>query len=243
MTREPLTCGGNGGPLSLVVFDWDGTLVDSIDKIVEAVWHAADCCGLSRPARASVRDIIGLSLETALSELFGDLPQDMLHRRLMPAYKEAFVALDQVPCGLHDGALDLLAELKRQGMGLAVATGKSRRGLERAMAQQASLPPFDATICADESRGKPAPDMLLTLAERLGTAPESMLMIGDTSHDLKMAANAGVWGVGITHGAHGPDRLMESKPLAIVDHLTDILEVIDGLGHKAADPVPRSSTW
>ena len=189
----------------LVVFDWDGTLADSTTVIAESLQRACRDIGCAVPADADARYVIGLGLADALRHVAPDLHADR-YPDLSARYRDHFLTREpQIP--LFDGARELVDVLRERGHRLAVATGKTRKGLDRALAFHRMHDRFDATRCADEGRSKPHPEMLLHLIERLGVTPQRTVMVGDTTHDIEMAARAGVAAVGVTHGAHGAEAL------------------------------------
>ena len=204
----------------LVVFDWDGTLVDSTAIISGAIQQA--CCDLGLPCPDSVaaKFVIGLGLADALRHVAPTLaPGD--YPRLTERYREHYLARDtEIP--LFAGAREMLDELDARGFLLAVATGKSRIGLARALKHQRLEHRFVASRCADEGFPKPHPDMLLALMERCGTTPSETLMIGDTSHDLELARNAGASAVAVTYGAHAAQGLAAFAPLAMADSISEL---------------------
>lgn len=208
----------------IVIFDWDGTLCDSVEHIVVAMQGAAHEIGIEEPAAAAVRNIIGLGLKDAVRTLFPDLPESEW-ADLARAYSRHYVAGDDDPPQLFPGALDTLLELRHRGFELGVATGKSRRGLQRILAACELLDFFDATRCADETRGKPHPQMLREIMDERGKAPGEALMVGDTEYDLDMAQRAGMDAVGVSFGVHSPERLSRHRPLAIVDRLPQLLDL------------------
>lgn len=206
----------------LIVFDWDGTLVDSTTLIGEALQHACGDLGLPVPDDAAARYVIGLGLADAMKLVAPDLPPDR-YPELGARYRDHYLAREPgIP--LFDGARELLNELHAAGYLLAVATGKTRAGLARAMAQVGLHGVFHATRCADEGLPKPHPDMLLHLMERLAVTPRVTLMIGDTTHDLDLAQNAGAAGVAVTYGAHPPEGLALRTPLASVGSVAELRE-------------------
>jgi len=202
-------------PYQLVVFDWDGTLMDSTHSIVAAIQGACRDLDLPVPSAASASWVIGLSLESALRRAVPDLTQAMVPR-FLERYRTHYLLRDP-ELRLFDGVTDLLNTLAGQNVRLAVATGKSRVGLDRALAATGMRPLFDATRTADETFSKPHPAMLHELMEELDVDPARVVMVGDTSHDLRMAANAGVHGLGVTYGAHTADELNGCQPQAVVD--------------------------
>ncbi|MDR3213437.1 MAG: HAD-IA family hydrolase [Azoarcus sp.] len=199
----------------LIVFDWDGTLMDSTAAIARSIQSACRDLGLPAPDDASARHVIGLGLAEALRYAAPDLqPQD--YPEMSVRYRHHYLLLCE-ELVLFPGIADLLAWLAGQGRLLAVATGKSRAGLTHVLAQSGLGPLFHATRCADECFSKPHPAMLEELMDELGVAPERTLMIGDTTHDLQMAKNAGVAGVGVGFGAHPLTALRAEMPLACVE--------------------------
>ncbi len=196
----------------LLVFDWDGTLMDSAATIVAAIQAASRDIGADEPSEAAARHIIGLGLNEAIAALFPDMAAAD-YSRLADRYRVHFMAQDaEIP--LFAGAEEAIREFHAAGFMLAVATGKGRRGLDRVLDHTGLRPYFHATRCADESFSKPHPQMLLELMERLGATPDKTLMIGDTSHDLQMAVNAGVPSLGAAYGAHPREGLVGFAPLA-----------------------------
>lgn len=202
----------------LIIFDWDGTLMDSIDKIVLCMQKASVQEGLVAPTRHAVKNIIGLSLFNAVVKLFPHLDTDS-HHCLVEAYRQQYQQHHHVETPLYDGVKSLLENLKAQGYQLAVATGKARHGLNHMLEITDSLHLFSATICADEANSKPDPLMIQLLLEELQIESTQALMIGDSIYDLEMANNAGVDCLGVSYGVHGINDLQRAGPIAIVDHL------------------------
>jgi phosphoglycolate phosphatase len=198
----------------LLVFDWDGTLSDSTAIIANAIQRACRDLGEPVPDDQAARYVIGLGLADALRTVAPGLPVHR-HAELAGHYRRHYVDReDAIP--LFAGAAELLASLDAAGYYLAVATGKSRAGLNRVLAQHDLATRFHATRCADEGRPKPHPDMLLHLMDRLAVAPGETLMIGDTTHDLELARNAGAAGLAVAYGAHEPEGLARCAPMATV---------------------------
>ena len=199
----------------LLVFDWDGTLMDSTALIVASLQAACSDLGLPVPTDERAQHIIGLGLHDALAHVLpGVAPAE--YPRVAERYGHHFRLRDpETP--LFAGAEATLRELAAAGHRLAIATGKSRRGLDRALGQTGLAPLFAATRCGDESASKPDPGMLIDLMRLLGTAPGKTLMIGDTTHDLQMAINAGVPAVAAAYGAHPRGQLAALQPLACLD--------------------------
>jgi len=204
----------------LLVFDWDGTLIDSARTIVACIQAACRELGLTVPDEARASHVIGLGLKDALSYAIPGLPADY-YGRVVESYRRHFLARDaEIP--LFPGAQAMLAGLKARGHTLAIATGKSRAGLTRALNNTGLRPLFAASRCADECASKPAPDMLLELMEELGTDAVNTLMIGDTVHDLQMAAHAGVQAIALSHGAHPRSDLVALAPLACLENIDEL---------------------
>ena len=204
----------------LLVFDWDGTLMDSAGAIVSSIQAACSEIGIPQPSDAAARHIIGLGLNEAIRALLPDLAEAD-YGSLVERYRHHFLARDnELP--LFPGARETIADLHETGFLLAVATGKTRRGLERAFETSGLRALFNGSRCADESISKPHPAMLLELMDEFDVTPERTLMIGDTSHDLQMAANAGVASVAVSFGAHSRDSLLALGPLACADNWSEL---------------------
>ncbi|WP_295751127.1 HAD-IIIA family hydrolase [Undibacterium sp.] len=194
-----------------IVFDWDGTLMDSTSTIVKCIQASARDLGLPIPDEQAASYVIGLSLSDAMQAVMPDV-DSKYHARMVERYRYHYLANDhELP--LFAGVRELLAELSQDGYFLAVATGKSRVGLNRAMHSADLLSMFDATRCADETFSKPHPAMLQELSRELGQDLKRTLMIGDTTHDLQMATNAGVAAVAVEYGAHDAATLLSCDPL------------------------------
>ncbi len=204
----------------LLVFDWDGTLLDSAGAIVRAIQAACLDLDLPPPSDRQARHVIGLGLVDAMRHAVPDLPperyQDMVDR-----YRFHYLSGDH-ELSLFEGVPEMLASLKQAGHVLTVATGKSRAGLERALDHSGLRQYFQASRCADECHSKPHPQMLEELMAEFGMANAATIMIGDTSHDLLMASNAGVDGLAVTYGAHPHDHLLEHKPVACLHTVAEL---------------------
>ena len=203
----------------LLVFDWDGTLW--IPQ--RSSWNPSNpppATYLLVPSDTDARHIIGLGLNDALGYLFPGVSREN-YGALVERYRFHFLARDsEIP--LFYGAAEAIRDLRQKGFLLAVATGKSRTGLNRALENTGLRSYFHATRCADEGFSKPHPGMLHALMDELGTGPERTLMIGDTTHDLQMAANAGVAAVGAAYGAHPRDNLLTLSPLACLESFAEL---------------------
>ncbi len=206
----------------LLVFDWDGTLSASIGVIVAALQAACRDLALAEPSVAQVRQVIGLGLADSLRHAAPDLAEDRVPQ-MVERYRHHYLARDH-EVHLFDGVADLIAELHGAGYLLAVATGKSRAGLLRSLMQSGLDRCFSATRCADECFSKPHPQMLLELIDEFSLPAERVLMIGDTTHDLQMAINAGVAGLAVTYGAHPAEALDALDPLACLHSVAELTQ-------------------
>ena len=209
-----------GKHYDLIVFDWDGTVMDSTAVIATSIQAACRDLGLAIPGDETARHVIGLGLAQALRHAVPDAPESM-YEPLVERYRHHFLAQDrEIP--LFGGARETIAELHDAGYRLGVATGKSRKGLERALESTGLKQYFHATRTADMTFSKPDPAMLLELMDELAVNAERTLMIGDTTHDVQMAQNAGVDAVAIGHGAHPAEQLLALAPLALVEDFTEL---------------------
>lgn len=206
---------------SLIIFDWDGTLMDSEQHIVESMQAAMREQQFDVLSAKTVRNIIGLGLPEAVHTLYPDEPESR-RRSLCEAYSHHFVAGDPATLTLFPEAEAVLADLKAAGFQLAVATGKTRKGLDRLLAYNNWHSYFDGTRCADETSSKPHPQMLHELLAEFDCSAEQALMVGDTEFDLAMAANAYIDSVGVSYGVHEMERLQQHGPQLVVDHLTEL---------------------
>jgi phosphoglycolate phosphatase len=204
------------------VFDWDGTLVDSESHIVESIGHAARTLGLPPLTYAAMKDIIGLGMKEALLVLYPELTDEQIVT-MRKHYADYFFDVKDDHLKLFDGVSETLSVLQRRGVGLAVATGKSRHGLDKALEMTGLKRFFDIERCADETKSKPHPLMLEQIAEHYNIAPNTMLMIGDTEYDLDMAARIGMDSIGVSYGVHDARRLLKHSPRQIIDNLSELL--------------------
>lgn len=205
----------------LIVFDWDGTLMDSEGRIVSSLRSAIADTGLPEKEDRELANIIGLGLQESLETLFpagSQTEYDLLVER----YRHYFLDADPTPTGLFDDARETLELLRDNGYWLAIATGKARRGLDDVLQETGLAGFFHATRCADETFSKPHPHMLLEVMDEVGVEADKTLMIGDTEYDLLMAKNAGVKSVAIGHGVHEEQRLLDCEPLALVENLASL---------------------
>ncbi len=207
---------------SAVVFDWDGTVMDSTHAIVAAIQAACADLALPIPDASRASWVIGLSLEAALYHTAPTLDPDRLPL-FLDRYRAHFRGLNDAVT-LFDGIRGLFDDLARRGVLLAVATGKSRAGLDRVLAASRLEQAFACTRCADEAPGKPDPTMLREILDRLTLAPDQVVMVGDTAHDVEMAAGAGIDSVAVTYGAHDRQTLLRSEPTAMVSSVAELTQ-------------------
>ena len=204
----------------LIVFDWDGTLFDSTALIVRCIQNACADLGVEVPSRERAAYVIGLGLQDALRHAVPELPEQR-YGELGLRYRHHYVS-SQHELSLFEGTLEMLRDLKARHHWLGVATGKGRRGLDDALAHAELVGMFDGTRTADETVSKPHPRMLLELIDAFGVRAERTLMIGDTTHDLQLAANAGTHSVGVSFGAHDPSAFEAFKPLHVAHSTRDL---------------------
>ncbi|WP_415301826.1 HAD family hydrolase [Alcaligenes sp. SJTW-7] len=203
-----------------VLFDWDGTVMDSTYSIASSIQLASADLELPVPSIQQASWVIGLSLESALYRAVPDLTAEQMPL-FLERYRHHFMQRDP-HIKLFDGILPFMGELRGRQIALGVATGKSRQGLDRVLQQVNLSTFFDATRCADETRSKPDPEMLHQLLAELMLEPEQVLMVGDTVHDIHMAANAGMDSVAVTYGAHDPQTLAKAEPTVMVDNVAQM---------------------
>lgn len=204
----------------LIAFDWDGTLFDSTAIITRCIQLAVVDVGGRLPSEKDAAYVIGLGLMEALAHAAPDVPPSK-YPELGLRYKHHYAA-HQNDISLFDGILPLLAELKARNQVLAVATGKSRRGLNEALKASQLQGLFDGSRTADETAGKPHPLMLQELMQEFGVEPRRLLMVGDTTHDLQMALNAGCPSVGVSYGAHEPSAFTELNPRFVAHSVAEL---------------------
>ncbi len=217
----------------LLVFDWDGTLMDSEARIVDCIRQAATDLALEVPATERIRNIIGLGLKEAVGVLFPDA-DEVLVDDVTGRYRHHFLDENRTPSELFARAEETLCELAQRGYLLAVATGKGRRGLDRVLASTGLGELFHATRCADETFSKPHPQMLLQIMEELGVTAAQTLMIGDTEYDMQMASNAGTAALAVSYGVHAPERLLAHKPQGCLHDIGELIGWLDSPSRKIA---------
>jgi len=205
-----------------IVFDWDGTLMDSVSKIVETMQSSAKHLGLPIPNYDQAKDVIGMSLLPALKQLF-NIHDDKAAMDLFHTYKKQFKDHAQISSPLFNGAIELLEMLKQRGYILAVATGKGRQGLDHNWHHSNTKHFFSASKTADDAQSKPSPDMLQQILSELNLSADQVLMVGDTTYDMAMAEAINMDRIGVSFGVHSADTLQKHKPLAVIDALNELL--------------------
>ncbi|MCW8891195.1 MAG: HAD-IA family hydrolase [Sedimenticola sp.] len=216
----------------LLVFDWDGTLMDSEARIVSCVKGAARDMAIDCPTDDQIRNIIGLGLKEALEMLFPG-SDNRFKEQFIDHYRRYFLNEDSTPSLLFPNSMAVLNALAEQDYLLAVATGKGRPGLNKVLDETGLKSLFHSTRCADETFSKPHPEMLLQIMDELGVEASETLMIGDTEYDLQMAINAKTHGLAVSYGVHEVGRLNQFNPLGCLD---DIAELTDWLTQTGQTP-------
>ncbi len=211
----------------LIIFDWDGTLIDSIDWIVHCLQTAAQQCACVIPESQAARDVIGLSISNACDQLFPGVDQQTL-TRLTACYQHTFSSRQLNRENLFPGVYEMLVELKQSGYQLAVATGKTRAGLQQALQATATEELFCITRCSDETASKPDPLMLHQIMQHTQAANERSLMVGDSTHDLQMAINAQISAIAVSCGAHPENILQQYNPLMCLQEPAELLNIMRG---------------
>ena len=207
----------------LIIFDWDGTLVDSIDWIVDCIQKISDLQGLEQPSKQACKDIIGLSLSQAMLTLFPGL-SDEAKVTMVAAYRDTYLEKKISSKDLFADALPALNKLKKMDKTLAIATGKGQTGLDRSLDGTGLRSYFEYLRCAETMQSKPSPHMLFDILEESGVNPDRALMIGDSTLDLIMAEKAGIASIGVTTGAHSYNLLAQHAPIACINNLMELFE-------------------
>jgi len=219
----------NNLPYKLLIFDWDGTLMDSVARIVNCLRIAsAEVIGHEQRSDHELKDVIGLGLREALMQLH-PRSSDQQIEQMSAAYRYQYMEVNPTESVLFDGAEKLLETLEQQGYWLAVATGKGRQGLDQVLEFTGMKSRFHTTRCASETFSKPHPLMLEEILEQLGMQVEDALMIGDTEYDMEMARNARMDCLGVSYGVHPPERLMKHKPIGCIDHILQLDDFLQKL--------------
>ncbi len=209
----------------VVIFDWDGTLVDSVEHIADSLHQAATDLGYPALEREAYRDIIGLGMVEALEKLYPGISREEMNR-IREGYAGYFFKKVTTPQNVFEGMADVVADLRNAGRQCSVATGKSRRGLDSALVSSGLGGHFEITRCADETRSKPDPTMLKEILQFYGIEPEDAVMIGDTRYDLEMAKRIGMPSIGVEWGVHKRDVLGDYDPHAIVESVPELRRVL-----------------
>jgi len=212
----------------LLIFDWDGTLCDSIGRIVDSMRAAASLSGLGERSDEAIKGIIGLGLPEAIATLYPELVQPERIEAFRQRYAEQYMALDLRPSPLYPGVLESLESFRQRGLRMAVATGKSRRGLDRVLAGHGWLDYFEISRCADETASKPDPLMLNEILAHCGVPADKALMVGDSSFDLDMARRAGIDSVAVGYGAQALASLMAFAPRLAIDEFSELRRWLEG---------------
>jgi len=216
-------------PYKLLIFDWDGTLMDSVARIVDCLRIASEHVHANE-ARSDheLRDVIGLGLREALIKIH---PQSsaLQIEDMSAVYRHQYMKANTTSSVLFDGAEALLESLEEQGYWLAVATGKGRQGLDQVLEITGLGPRFHTTRCASETFSKPHPLMLEEILEQLGMDVKDALMIGDTEYDMEMACNAKMDRLGVSYGVHPKERLMKHQPIGCINNLSQLNDFLQGL--------------
>jgi phosphoglycolate phosphatase len=207
----------------LLIFDWDGTLSDSTAKIIQCLQQAAQSAGARVCSDDAIMNIIGLGLPECMRVLYPELTQAE-QDEIRYYYSEHFIREDQTPSPFFEGVHEGLELLRDKGHLLTVATGKSRKGLDRVLKKLQLDNFFHASRCADETASKPNPKMLSELLDEFSVSKDEAIMIGDTEYDMSMAEQLAMPRVAVSYGAHKVARLQKFKPLACVDHFSEFVD-------------------
>lgn len=208
-------------PYALLIFDWDGTLMDSAAHITQCMRNAIAIVGAEPRTDIEIRHIIGLGLDEAIQHLYPDKPLSRI-REISDEYRQEFLVRTKHGSDLFAGARETLYALAGQGYDLAIATGKSRRGLDKVLDETGLYELFPITRCADETCSKPHPLMLEEILTDYDAVPQDALMIGDSEYDLLMALNIGMDSLAVSYGVHDLERLLQHQPRGHVDNVTHI---------------------
>lgn len=214
-------------PYKLLIFDWDGTLMDSVARIINCLRIASDqVLGSHTRSDYELKDVIGLGLREALLQLHPESSEKQI-QHMSEAYRYQYMEVNPTRSVLFDGAEQILETLEQQGYWLAIATGKGRQGLDQVLEHTGLAHRFHTTRCASETFSKPHPLMLEEILEQLGLNASEALMIGDTEYDMEMARNANMDRLGVSYGVHTTERLMKHEPIGCIDnvqHLDSFLQ-------------------
>lgn len=211
--------------IKLIIFDWDGTLSDSVSRITRCIQLAAGDHQLPAPSFDQAKEIIGLGLREAILQLFPHADDELLSE-FAKTYSGHYRQQDHNPCEFFPTVLATLALLRKRNYLLAVATGKSRAGLNRVLSATDLTADFHGSRCADETASKPDPLMLQQLLKEFDLSPNEAVMVGDTEFDMEMAVNADMPRLAVSYGAHSADRLLRYQPIACIDQFSEIINYL-----------------
>jgi phosphoglycolate phosphatase len=231
-------------PLRLVIFDLDGTIVDSQANIVRAVKAVAAALDVPEPALSEIPLVIGLSLDEALLRLFPNIDSDT-HQQMDTTYRKLFMQLRSSPDysePLFPGTLEALDALTQEGFLLGIATGKAQRGVDYLLKRHGLGGRFVTSQTPDTAPGKPHPGMVLNALKETGVDAKNAVMIGDTAFDIQMAQAANVSSIGVSWGNHPPDELVQAGAHRMIDHLDDLLHAVQGLMLTTTAAVPAANS-
>jgi len=209
----------------LIIFDWDGTLINSIDWITDCLQHAAVQYDCPIPESQAAKNVIGLSINKAMQTLFPEV-DEQIREQLVACYSQKYFSKQISQDDLFPGVYEMLVQLNEAGFQLAVATGKTRTGLQKALQATGTEELFSITRCADETASKPDPRMLNEIIQHTNSAKDRSLMVGDSIHDLQMAVNAHISAIAVSCGAHSAEFLKQYNPLLCVQQPTELLNII-----------------
>jgi phosphoglycolate phosphatase len=205
----------------LIIFDWDGTLMDSEARIVACLGESAVDLSLPVLGKEAYRQVIGLGLREAIAHLYKDLQEEQIIH-FADRYRYHFVTANETPSGLFDNVRTMLEQLIQKGFMLAVATGKARRGLDRVLQETGLDSCFHGSRCADETRSKPHPQMLEELLDEFGLLTSEAIMVGDTEYDMLMAKTLGMDALAVSYGVHNKQDLLKHQPLGCLDSIEEL---------------------
>ncbi len=211
----------------LIIFDWDGTLVDSANRISECLARSAEDVGLDVLSQDTYKNIIGLGLPEAFRKLYPEIDSPVLINSMKERYSHHFIEAERSPSAFFESVVEGVNLFKNAGLKTAVATGKSRRGLDRILDLHGWHEMFDTTRCADETRSKPHPKMLFEILDQVGCSPNEAVMVGDTEYDMEMAQRAGIDRIAMGYGAHSMDRLVQYAPVLTATHFNKVIDHLD----------------
>jgi len=209
-------------PYKLLIFDWDGTIMDSVARIVDCLRISSEqVLGDENRSDHELKDVIGLGLREAIQQLHPVASEQQI-LDMSNAYRHQYMEVNKTSSALFEDAEKTLETLEKQGYWLAVATGKGRQGLDQVLDITGLGPHFHSTRCASETFSKPHPLMLEEILQQLGLYPEDALMIGDTEYDMEMARNAKMDCLGVSYGVHSTERLQKHQPIGCIDHINQL---------------------